>query len=1415
MNTNWIAALTDTGIKTDLSTLAAGGTLSYSAAVQILTDVANRGTLSTAEFNDLQTIASHLNQDLAASDYVASAYTQLVNGNPANVSWNGGSATATPLGNLQTGSTSTQLNELVGKWFLGTDLPDPSDNLLTYTYIKAPLYGSTGTALINDIMQGGEGDCEALSGLIETALNHPDLLKSMIVDNGNGSYGVRFYINGNETWVTVNNQLPENKWGSIEYAHDYNQVNTKLWAMLVEKAYAQLSETGLIGHPAINSYNNISADPPTSVLPNLTNCSHVDYYYSSDSNWTSYKNLVVTAVANHEDVVLETTSSSTGTKDSNGNTELVASHAFAVMGFDTATGNFIVRNPWGNSFPGQNWNTQFEVSMATIAAQSGDFVVDNSALTTIKATSSAQDVAISASMPLSSLFSIFNPSGLSVTQYMFQVNGSGYIQLNGVSNLATADQTVQGQVIISAADLAKISFAPGPLPGHQDLMVSALVGSNWSQPNDISLTVSNKFSKVIAPNAINTVATGATVPLTSLFNAVGPANVNNVWFEFIVPSDGGTINLNGVTNSWSNAKPGQVMVLGSDLARLTYSAPLNAGPASFQAYANDGNGWTNLQIVQVNVGVSNAGVAVQSYANGQVSAAANVVDAAVNIFSNLDSLQKILASGTLKTLAVNDGTPANASITGTQFGNDKGAINLLHGNYNLTVAGMSAADAANCANTNVASHLSTATVSDSSANIGANLDGLQTLAKLGKLTGISATDFGTASIVITADQMKTDAVALQAVSGNYSLAVTGSAVKIAGNLDTLQGLAASGKLTGVTLTDGGVPVLSVSAAQFSADAGALAKISGNYTLIVTGETAAGAITAAAGHLASLAVADTAANVQANLDALQALAIAGKLATISLTDSATPTFSLTANQLVADAAALHDIVGHYNVSVPGLSSGVTQFLIQQDTAVRSLPGLAVDYPAAYWAVPSGANAVTGFQSANFTGGYNAVVLDYARANYALQADGDGKLVIKDIGAGDATYGQSITVTGANYAIFGGAAANSNGDYPAMYFLANSQNADIAELYVAALGRLPDFAGLEHWEGLRSGGTSLQSIATSFIGSDEFNSRFAAAAAPSDHGGPNDQAFVTAMYQNVLHRAPESAGFAFWTKNLANGMTRTDVLIDFALSAEDVANTNATPGNSSHWLIDTSKGGYADSGALLSAATVLNQGVGNGYINTALIDVSTIGNGVTAGPVSLTASGLTVASDAVGQSILLSSGINSVVVHNSNDEIFDSGNSQITVIGSNCLIHLNYHNDNLNLTGGGNTQVSNFVAGSGTTLHLAYTAPGATVTLLNGNAAPVAGANLNFGGSTAYVVNVGSVGDGSAAAVAAAINKAYTVADKSGEYLTFVGQDNNGSTEAWLFVSPDHNTNHFVNAHQIVPIATLIGVQVNTLSSADWV
>ena len=107
--------------------------------------------------------------------------------------------------------------------------------------------------------------------------------------------------------------------------------------------------------------------------------------------------------------------------------------------------------------------------------------------------------------------------------------------------------------------------------------------------------------------------------------------------------------------------------------------------------------------------------------------------------------------------------------------------------------------------------------------------------------------------------------------------------------------------------------------------------------------------------------------------------------------------------------------------------------------------------------------------------------------------------------------------------------SNGEYAAL-------------LYQAALNRSPDPSGLKYWTGAAST-ESWSEISAGFVNSAEFQAKY---------GSLTDSQFVTQLYANVLDRAPDSGGFAYWTSQVVNGESREQVLGGFAFSAEAVSN-----------------------------------------------------------------------------------------------------------------------------------------------------------------------------------------------------------------------------------------------------------------------
>jgi hypothetical protein len=113
-----------------------------------------------------------------------------------------------------------------------------------------------------------------------------------------------------------------------------------------------------------------------------------------------------------------------------------------------------------------------------------------------------------------------------------------------------------------------------------------------------------------------------------------------------------------------------------------------------------------------------------------------------------------------------------------------------------------------------------------------------------------------------------------------------------------------------------------------------------------------------------------------------------------------------------------------------------------------------------------------------------------------------------------------------------------------------------LYQAAFDRAPDQAGLGFWIGAMDRGASLGDVAAAFIGSNEFQ-RLVGATATHDQ-------FVDALYRNVLDRAADSGGGAYWRQALAGGASRADVLAAFSESPENQDNVVAVIGNGFAYL-----------------------------------------------------------------------------------------------------------------------------------------------------------------------------------------------------------------------------------------------------------
>jgi predicted Zn-dependent protease len=129
------------------------------------------------------------------------------------------------------------------------------------------------------------------------------------------------------------------------------------------------------------------------------------------------------------------------------------------------------------------------------------------------------------------------------------------------------------------------------------------------------------------------------------------------------------------------------------------------------------------------------------------------------------------------------------------------------------------------------------------------------------------------------------------------------------------------------------------------------------------------------------------------------------------------------------------------------------------------------------------------------------------------------------------------------------SDSQGNHRQTLPIAGSQSdAEATRLYQAAFNRRPDDAGLALWSGQLHQGVAISQVAQGFVDSREFAEAY---------GGLDSSGFVTRLYSNVLHRAPDPAGQQGWLSALAGGASRVQVLAGFADSNENrIATAGAT-------------------------------------------------------------------------------------------------------------------------------------------------------------------------------------------------------------------------------------------------------------------
>jgi hypothetical protein len=337
-----------------VQTYFADGSINRAEMISLLRAAGDDGLVDALELLDLRYIVSNASR-FNIPGYVEVLASNVVNSNPANARFQGAASS-----NLISGSSATLLNNLIDKWFLGVDLPALTSSAISYRTASGVLFGDSPSRF--DLRQGALGDCYFLASLGAMADRHVDAVRNMFIDNGDGTFTVRFFhgnygayynadgsINsgfssgtGRADYVTVNRQLPaysNNTFAYSNYGGSLSNPANVLWIALAEKAYAQWNETGRAGRDGTNRYTAIEGGLMARVNAQVLGYNSTDYALSS-----APKAAIVQAMNAHRAVTIGTRSGVTAGG-------LVGGHAYVVAGYSAGNDTFSLFNPWGTSHP--------------------------------------------------------------------------------------------------------------------------------------------------------------------------------------------------------------------------------------------------------------------------------------------------------------------------------------------------------------------------------------------------------------------------------------------------------------------------------------------------------------------------------------------------------------------------------------------------------------------------------------------------------------------------------------------------------------------------------------------------------------------------------------------------------------------------------------------------------------------------------------------------------------------------------------------------------------------------------------------------------------------------------------------------------------------------------------------------------
>lgn len=198
----------------------------------------------------------------------------------------------------------------------------------------------------NDVKQGALGDCYLLAAMAAVARANPESIRKLIKDNGDGTYDVTlqvykhwFSLSRSPVTVKVTPTFPTASGGSPAYAKtgDMGKDGPELWAMLIEKAYAQYE----------GGYDEIGeGGQPGQAMEMLTGLDETKIK-TNNMTETQIINVINTALKQKWPITTYTRDFGKKKDKEARKLKVVGNHAYTPMAVNTTAKTIDLQNPWG------------------------------------------------------------------------------------------------------------------------------------------------------------------------------------------------------------------------------------------------------------------------------------------------------------------------------------------------------------------------------------------------------------------------------------------------------------------------------------------------------------------------------------------------------------------------------------------------------------------------------------------------------------------------------------------------------------------------------------------------------------------------------------------------------------------------------------------------------------------------------------------------------------------------------------------------------------------------------------------------------------------------------------------------------------------------------------------------------------